>query len=49
MEQSAIYSKVDIAKAFWQVKLDKDLRKFTGFYFRGRMYVFVRLPFGLKI
>lgn len=42
------FSKIDINKAYWQIKLDGQSSKYTGFLFDGQTYVFERLPFGLK-
>lgn len=42
-------TEIDIEKAFWHVELAEESKKYTGFMFRGRTYVFNRLPFGIKI
>lgn len=47
--QKSIYSKIDIQKAFWQIKLTESSKKFTGSIFRGKHVFFNRLPFGVKI
>lgn len=49
VDQSEIYSMIDMSKAFWEIKLDDESKRYTGFVFQGRPYVFVLLPFGLKI
>lgn len=42
------FSKIDISRAYWQIGLEEQSRKYTGFLFNGQTYVFNRLPFGLK-
>lgn len=49
VERSEIYTKIDIAKAFWQVVMSGESQKFTGFCFRGRTCVFKCIPFGFKV
>jgi hypothetical protein len=43
-----IFSTLDVAQAFWQVPLEEESKKFTGFLFDGQTYVFNRMPFGIK-
>jgi len=42
------FSTLDVTQAFWQIPLDKESQKYTGFLFNNHTYVFKRLPFGLK-
>ncbi|XP_036140842.1 uncharacterized protein LOC118644959 [Monomorium pharaonis] len=42
------FSTLDIAKAFWQIPLDDESKKYVGFMFDNQLYVFRRMPFGLK-
>jgi len=42
------FTTLDITNAFWQIPLEQDSRKYTGFLFDGQTYVFNRMPFGLK-
>lgn len=42
------FSTLDVAKAFWQIKLRECDRKYTGFKFDNQSFVFKRMPFGLK-
>lgn len=42
------FSTLDITQAFWQIPLERDSRKYTGFIFENHTYVFKRMPFGLK-
>ncbi|KMQ90096.1 pol polyprotein [Lasius niger] len=42
------FSTLDVAKAFWQIPLREQDRRYTGFKFDNQTYVFKRLPFGLK-
>ena len=42
------FAKIDLKSAFWQIELHPDSRKFTVFYFRGKLYRFKRLVMGLK-
>lgn len=45
---SKYLSTIDLSKAFWQIPLDKDSRKYTAFRVFGRgLFQFTRLPFGL--
>ncbi|XP_012542569.1 uncharacterized protein LOC105840231 [Monomorium pharaonis] len=42
------FTTLDVSQAFWQIPLEPDSRKYTGFMFNGQSYVFRRMPFGLK-
>lgn len=42
------FSTLDVTKAFWQIPLREQDRKYMGFKFDNQSYVFKRLPFGLK-
>jgi len=42
------FTTLDVTQAFWQIPLDKESQKYTGFMFNNHTYVFKRLPFGLK-
>ena len=33
---------------YWQILLDKESRPLTAFIFKGRMYQYARVPFGIK-
>lgn len=41
-------SSIDLTSGYWQVPLAKEDRKYTGFGFRGMVYQFKRVPFGVK-
>ncbi|XP_014473234.1 PREDICTED: uncharacterized protein LOC106743678, partial [Dinoponera quadriceps] len=43
-----VYSKLDVNQAYWQVEIEPESQKYTGFLFDGQTYVFQRMPFGLK-
>ena len=43
-----VFSVIDISKAFWQLPLKKEHRKYTAFSSFQGLYQFKRLPFGLK-
>lgn len=40
-------SKLDMTSSYWQVPIKESHRKYTGFLYQGRTYVFNVLPFGL--
>ncbi|XP_036139609.1 uncharacterized protein LOC118644672 [Monomorium pharaonis] len=42
------FSTLDVARAFWQIPLESQSAKYTGFKFDNQTYVFKRMPFGLK-
>lgn len=45
---SKYLSTIDLSKAFWQIPLDPESRKYTAFRVFGRgLFQFTRLPFGL--
>lgn len=43
-----IMSSIDLKNSFWQVKLARTSRDFTGFMYRGKVYRHAVVPFGLK-
>ena len=43
-----IFAKIDLKSIFWQIELHPKSRKYTVFYFRGKLYRFKRLVMGLK-
>lgn len=43
------FTVLDLKAAFWQLSLERNSQKYTGFSFKGRTYVFCRVPFGLQI
>jgi len=42
------FTTLDVTQVFWQIPLDEESQKYTGFMFNNQTYVFKRLPFGLK-
>ncbi|XP_058809933.1 uncharacterized protein LOC131675104 [Phymastichus coffea] len=42
------FSKIDMTMGYWQILLDKESRPLTAFVFKGRMYQFIRVPFGIS-
>lgn len=40
-------SSLDLSHSYWQIPLEEDSKKYTGFLFRNQQYVFQVLPFGL--
>ncbi|KMQ91056.1 krab-a domain-containing protein, partial [Lasius niger] len=43
-----LFTTLDVTQAFWQIPLEKESKKYTGFIFNNQSYVFRRMPFGLK-
>jgi len=43
-----IFTKMDLASAFWQVPILPKDREKTAFQFKGRTYVWKVMPFGLS-
>lgn len=41
-------SLIDLNNAYYQIPLNKDSRKYTGFTFMGKTYTYCVLPQGLK-
>lgn len=41
------FSKLDFSKGFWQIKMDEESKRYTGFVGPNGNYHFVRMPFGL--
>lgn len=41
-------SSLDLTSGYWQVPLDKADRKYTAFGFKGQVFHFKRVPFGVK-
>ena len=46
--QASIYSCVDLANSFWQIPLDPKTKHKTGFVTHQGVYVFNRVPFGMR-
>lgn len=42
------FSSTDFSKAYYQMRLHPKDQKYTGFVYKGRSYVFQRVPFGLR-
>lgn len=40
------FTTLDVTQAFWQIPLEEESQKYTGFMFNNQTYVFQRLPFG---
>lgn len=45
---NACLSTLDMASSYWQVEIDPESKKYTGFMYRTETYVFNVLPFGLS-
>jgi hypothetical protein len=45
--KSQFLTSIDIYKAYWQIPIREEDRKYTGFSFGGQTFVFLVLPFGL--
>jgi len=46
--RAKIYSRLDLTKGYYQVPMAEEDKDKTAFVFRGKMYRFIRMPFGLK-
>jgi hypothetical protein len=42
-----IFSKIDARSGFWQIPIKEEDRALTAFWWRGKLYEFTRMPFGL--
>lgn len=42
------FSAFDLSSGFWQIKLDPESSKYTGFSTQDGHFEFIRMPFGLK-
>lgn len=40
---------VDLKDAYWYVSINKNFQQYLGFMFKGQVYCFVALPYGLNI
>lgn len=47
-EGARFFSTLDLTSSYWQIPIKKDHRKYTGFMFDSRTYVYNVLPFGLS-
>ncbi|XP_065218993.1 uncharacterized protein LOC135844661 [Planococcus citri] len=47
--EAKLFSTLDFVSGFWQIVLAEISRKFCAFQVDGRVYQFIRLPYGLKI
>ncbi|CAL8136546.1 unnamed protein product [Orchesella dallaii] len=43
-----VYSSIDLASGFWQIRLHPDSVEMTAFYANGVLYEWLVMPFGLK-
>lgn len=43
-----IFSRLDVNMSFWQVALHEHSQEYTGFLYKGKTYVHLVTPFGLK-
>ena len=41
------FTKIDLTKGYWQVKMAKDSQKYTAFTTDKGLYEFIKMPFGL--
>ncbi len=41
------FTKLDMARGYWQIKLASDSRKYTAFTFEGKRYEYRKMPMGL--
>lgn len=42
------FTTLDVTKAFWQIPLTEQSKKYTGFLFDNLTHIFRRMPFGIK-
>ncbi|XP_065208508.1 uncharacterized protein LOC135837228 [Planococcus citri] len=47
--ESKLFSTLDFVSGFWQLVLDENSRQYCAFQIDGRVYQFIRLPYGLKV
>src|SRR5699024_2659062 len=48
LSNAKVYSKLDLTKGYYQVRIHPDDRKYTAFRFGKKLYQFTRMPFGLS-
>ena len=48
IDKARIFTKIDLASAFWQIPIAVEDQPKTTFHFEGRSYQWVVMPFGLK-
>lgn len=46
--KAKVFTKIDLKKGYWQVKLDEDSSKLTTFWSPYGRYRFIRMPFGIS-
>ncbi|XP_065218596.1 uncharacterized protein LOC135844359 [Planococcus citri] len=47
--EAKLFCTLDFVSGFWQLVMDEFSRKYCAFQVDGRVYQFIRLPYGLKI
>ena len=47
-EGATFFSTTDLVKGYWQIRLTEQARKYTAFLYKGSLYQFLRIPFGIK-
>lgn len=47
LSQATVFSKLDLLKGYYQIRLHPDDREKTAFRFEGKLYQFKRVPMGL--
>ncbi|KAG0428305.1 Retrovirus-related Pol polyprotein from transposon 17.6, partial [Dictyocoela muelleri] len=47
MSKAKVFSKIDLNKGYYQIKMNKDDISKTGFRILNECFVFLRMPFGL--
>lgn len=48
-KSSKFISTMDLNASYWQIPLEEECKKYTGFIHRTKSYVFNVVPFGLKV